>query len=119
MSDARIVIADWITKAEWENNFENSHGMSTNDHADAILAALAEAGLVIVPREPTEKMIDAPRSLLLFEGAPQAGWTLGQHMDHSVREIRLTDAERELTYVNKATRAALVWRAMVEAANEQ
>ncbi len=51
MSDARTVIAGWLTKAEWENNFENSRGMSTNDHADAILAALAEAGFVVVPRK--------------------------------------------------------------------
>jgi len=56
MTDARTVIAGWLTEAEWKNNFENARGMSTNDHADAILAALAEAGLVIVPREATKAM---------------------------------------------------------------
>lgn len=114
MSDARKIIARAAA-----SKADRMQGIEDTGTADAILAALAEAGLVIVPRAPTEKMIDAPRSLFLFEGGPDAGWTLGQHMDHSVREIRLTDAERNLTCVNKATRAALVWRAMVEAANEQ
>lgn len=113
MSDARTVIAN-IKQRVYALHGGTVEAKLGSALAADILAALAEAGLVIVPRVPTEKMIDAPRSLLLFEGAPQAGWTLGQHMDHSVREIRLTDAERELTYVNKATRAALVWRAMVE-----
>jgi len=58
MSDkARDVIADWLCDAARKNGFEHEHGKSTNDYADAILAALAEAGLVIVPREPTELML--------------------------------------------------------------
>lgn len=36
---ARDVIADWLSEASITNGFENSRGMSTNDHADAALAA--------------------------------------------------------------------------------
>lgn len=50
MSDARTVIAK--TTHSWRVlNFS-----AAEREADAILAALAEAGLVIVPRVPTEKM---------------------------------------------------------------
>ena len=49
MSDkARDVIADWLCDAARKNGFEHEHGKSTNDYADAILAALAEAGLEII-----------------------------------------------------------------------
>ena len=51
MSDARTVIA------EYKIGYPNTNGLALGCvHADAILAALAEAGLVVVPRVPTEKM---------------------------------------------------------------
>jgi len=59
MSDARAVIAS-VVVAEIKSAAGNVAGLRLADNAaDAILAALAEAGLVIVPRAPTEKMVDA------------------------------------------------------------
>lgn len=62
MSDkAREVLSDWLSEAAIRNGFENSHGHSINDHADAIIAALKTAGLKIVPEEPTEDSLNAFR----------------------------------------------------------
>lgn len=44
----------------------------TGDVADSILAALKEAGYVVVPREPTEKMCDAVRSTNVNIGSDDA-----------------------------------------------
>jgi hypothetical protein len=87
MSDARKIIADTVI-AELHSVLGDAKCQlrMTELGADAILAALADAGLVIVPREPTEKMIAAP-------------------VDHD-----------DCIY-KETTRK--VWRAMVEAANEQ
>jgi hypothetical protein len=87
--------------------------------ADAIISALRAVGLRIVPEVPTEKMIDAPRALFLFEGPSKPEWTLGRHIEMSTRKITLTEEEAKLTYVNKATRAIIAYRAMLEAADEQ
>lgn len=76
MSDARTVIASAIApinKSHWTDAA----------YADAILAALAEAGLRVVPEVPTELML-------------QAG---------------VAASERQ--------RVSGIYRAMVEAANEQ
>ncbi|TXH52600.1 MAG: hypothetical protein E6Q97_15765 [Desulfurellales bacterium] len=51
MSDARTVIEK--VDDDWRHP---SDKCDRSDFPDAILAALAEAGLVIVPRVPTEKM---------------------------------------------------------------
>ena len=53
MTDAREVIAR--TTHSWRVlNFN-----AAEREADAIIAALSAAGLVIVPKEPTEKMVNA------------------------------------------------------------
>jgi hypothetical protein len=58
MSDARTVIA--ATEIKVTDGDDGYIVIALGpDGADAILAALAEAGLVIVPRAPTEKMVDA------------------------------------------------------------
>ncbi len=51
MSDARTVIAKALR--------EHTRVQASLHCSELILAALAEAGLVIVPRAPTEKMVDA------------------------------------------------------------
>jgi len=85
MSDARTVIAKWLGDETHVASGGTNITTATPDtrRADAILAALAEAGLVIVPREPSLKMC----------------WA-GEHAKHP----RLV---------------SLVWKEMVEAANEQ
>lgn len=57
MTDARTVLADWISDVACPLGFEHKPGKSDFDYADAIIAALAAAGYVIVPKEPTEKML--------------------------------------------------------------
>jgi hypothetical protein len=111
MDDAREVIAATLLKFKAEAKNDTASG-----YADAILAALSARGLVVVPREPSEAMIDAPRPLVLFYGPPKANFTLGQHIDSGVRKVRLTDEERGMNYINKATLAALIYRAMLDAA---
>lgn len=54
MSDARTVIEK--VDDDWRHP---SDKCDRSDFPDAILAALAEAGLVVVPRKPTEKMMQA------------------------------------------------------------
>ena len=49
MTDAREVIARYIR----DYTFNDGEALTVSD---AIIAALAAAGLVIVPKEPTEKM---------------------------------------------------------------
>lgn len=56
MSKAREVIAGWLLD---HPDYYDRPGTSDMGKADAILAALAEAGLVVVPRKPTEKMMQA------------------------------------------------------------
>lgn len=61
--DKREIIARAIYKAMNMPVFWEAEQQEGKDYiyrkADAILAALKEHGLVIRPREPTEKMIDA------------------------------------------------------------
>ena len=81
--DARTVI-DAIKYTDFDNmGMANDTTIGETFGAEVILAALAEAGLVIVPRVPTLKMCRA---------------------GEAVPDMRLTSH---------------VWKAMVEAANEQ
>lgn len=80
MSDARTVLASVPLH---RLRFGENDLYLSQASIDAILAALAEAGLVIVPRVPTLKMCKA---------------------GEAVPDMRLTSH---------------VWKAMVEAANEQ
>lgn len=114
MPEARDIIRDLL--AEHHCSAAERAYKEHEEGADRILTALSRAGLAVVPVEPTEAMVDAPRPLILFYGQPKANFTLGQHIDSGVRKVRLTDDERSLNYVNKATLAALMWRAMVDAA---
>lgn len=51
MSDARKIIARAAARKA-----DRMQGIEDADAADTIIAALAEAGLVVVPREPTDAM---------------------------------------------------------------
>ena len=55
MSDARKIISGVLLRSS-SIDFRDDGAFVGPVHADAILAALAEAGLVVVPRVPTEKM---------------------------------------------------------------
>jgi len=92
MSDARTVIAATEIKV---TDGDDGHIVIAlgPDAADAILAALAEAGLVIVPRTCTEKMAEAYDSIDFRRQAVACYGVLEQAKD--------------------------VWNVMVEAANEQ
>jgi hypothetical protein len=58
MSDARTVIAAEIFRQYKANpHWDDAKQVVECLNLDAILAALADAGLVIVPREPTHKML--------------------------------------------------------------
>jgi len=89
MSDARTVIA--AHRIGWPREPD---GLALGSvHADAILAALADAGLVIVPRTCTEKMAEAYDSIDFRKQAVACYGVLEQAKD--------------------------VWNVMAEAANEQ
>jgi hypothetical protein len=53
MTDAREAITEYLNCSI----ASGGKGWTTQQHADAIIAALAAAGLVIVPKEPTLKML--------------------------------------------------------------
>ena len=89
MSDARTVILKVLHSYSTKDNYID---WELSD-ADAILAALAEAGLVIVPRTCTEKMAEAYDSIDFRRQAVACYGVLEQAKD--------------------------VWNVMVEAANEQ
>ena len=75
MTNAREVIADWLSEAAIRNGFENSRGHSINNHADAIIAALSAAGFAIVPKEPTPTMFLAGCAELMGENHdPKTVW---------------------------------------------
>lgn len=60
MRDARTVIAAEIFRQYKANpHWDDAKQVVECLNHDAILAALAEAGLVVVPRKPTEKMMQA------------------------------------------------------------
>jgi hypothetical protein len=86
MSDARTVITEYLNSSL----SKGGQGWTTQQHADAILAALADAGLVVVPREPS------PELCFKILAALPSDWTGFQAED--IKEL---------------------WRAMVGAANEQ
>lgn len=60
MTDARTVIAKWL-----DDYIGSRTAEELKSDAATILAALAEAGLVIVPREPTERMKRAGQDSML------------------------------------------------------
>ena len=109
---ARDVILEAI-RANWIKN-----DTAPVSETDAILSALEAAGYAVVPKEPTEAMIDAPRGLFLFDGPPNTKWTLGQHTASGGYPLAITEREKSLSYVNKATRAIICWRTMLTAAKE-
>ncbi len=86
MSDARTVITNYLNLSL----SGGGQGWTTQQHADAILAALAEAWLVVVPREPSPE--------LCFKVLASLPSDWDGFMAADIKEI---------------------WRAMVEAANEQ
>lgn len=91
MRDARTVIARTSIDRIWCEQERRLVPVFIGVHgADAILAALADAGLVVVPREPP------PELCFKILAALPSDWTGFQAED--IKEL---------------------WRAMVEAANEQ
>jgi len=115
---AREIIANTFGVKEVFGHRENEPCELCLNTADAILSALRSAGWAVVPVEPTEGMINAPRGLFLYEGPPNKKWTLGQHNRAGGYRLPITEQEAALDYVNKATRASIAWRAMLKAAQE-
>lgn len=58
MSNAREVIALELWRCK-DRADDKGNKLTSNQFSDAIIAALSAAGLVIVPKEPTEKMMQA------------------------------------------------------------
>lgn len=86
----------------------------------ARIAELERPGMVSVPEEPTEEMIDAPRQIILYSETP--GRTLEglrEHLDRSGVDYRAFFpgwAVRDSGHLTKAGIAILVWHAMLAAA---
>lgn len=55
MTNARDAITEYLNGSI----ASGGKGWTTRQHADAIIAAIAAAGLVIVPKEPTTAMVRA------------------------------------------------------------
>lgn len=68
--DARDVIARAMVR-EYTRDDNRTVGTRDVEVADAILAALRDAGLAVVPREPTRSMMDAG----LYQSSADAEWS--------------------------------------------
>lgn len=83
---------------------------------NAAKAALAEAGMVIVPREPTLEMIAAGQAAdWVGEAESRAGLSI---MPDIVPEYVYVDATGELSGLGEIHRPG-IWRAMIDAAPDQ
>lgn len=100
----------WLRLAQWHRNMAAAQ-------ARAALAAAAERGYVMVPKEPTEEMWMAARDpIMVFEDrsiGPK--WTVGDHMDAGGYKDWATAEDRRKTNVTKGDCAVFVYRAMIAA----
>jgi hypothetical protein len=90
-------------------------------HPAPVKADTAAEGWVLVPRVPTEAMIDAPRGLMMyFNSPPGASYPLGRHAESGGYgegyAHLLTDREKRMHSFPKAHQALLIFRAMLAAA---
>lgn len=89
-------------------------------HASIMAALTPHEGYVLVPVEPTEKMLDAGRAAVMVEHCAGPKWTPRQHFEasgHSTAGIP-EDVLDELGPLTKESTAAMVFGAMLAARPE-